>query len=222
MLSGNEVILGKSKLLRVLKESCELRPNESFAAVSLFCRDSFCLPLPSGKFYSPGVFPNLRRSVIAAVVLIGCAPVQGHEASNGPGGAAFEKMKTLVGTWEATVATGIQRAEFQLIANGSVIMNRLSGGMPHDMHTMLHMDGSEFMLTHYCAMRNQPRMVLAPGSDPNRLVFEFRDGRNIKPGDVYMSRVAFIIDGPNHHIEEWTHLAKGEEKTTSAEFRRKQ
>jgi hypothetical protein len=70
------------------------------------------------------------------------------------------------------------------------------------MHTMLHMDGSQFMLTHYCAMRNQPRMVLVPGRDPNKLVFEFKDGRNIKPGDVYMNRVAFTIDGPNHHTED--------------------
>lgn len=162
------------------------------------------------------------QNVIAAVFLIACATLRGDAVSKGPGDDAFEKMKTLVGTWEATVPTGIQRAEFQLIANGSVIMSRLSGGMPHDMHTMLHMDGSEFMLTHYCAMRNQPRMVFAPGRDPNKLVFEFKDGRNIKPGDVYMNRVAFIIDGPNHHAEEWTHIANGEEKTTRVDFRRKQ
>jgi hypothetical protein len=162
------------------------------------------------------------HKIIAVILLIGSATLR-SDASTGAGEDAFEKMKTLIGSWEATVSTGIQSAEFQLIANGSVIMSRLSGGMPHDMHTMLHMDGSEFMLTHYCAMRNQPRMVLAPISDPNKLVFEFKDGRNIKLGDVYMNRVAFIIDGPNHHSEEWTNIAKnGEEKTTRIEFRRKQ
>lgn len=93
--------------------------------------------------------------------------------------------------------------------------------MPHDMHTMLHMDGREFMLTHYCAMRNQPRMVLVQSGDPNKLVFEFRDGRNIGAGDVYMNRVAFIFCGPNRHAEEWTHVAQGNEKTTRIDFRRK-
>ena len=160
------------------------------------------------------------HKIIAVILLIGSATLR-SDASTGAGEDAFEKIKTLVGSWEATVRTGIQNAEFQLIANGSVIMSRLSGGMPHDMHTMLHMDGSEFMLTHYCAMRNQPRMVLAPISDPNKLVFEFKDGRNIKPGDVYMNRVAFIIDGPNHHVEEWTHISNREEKTTRVDFRRK-
>src|SRR4051812_42435089 len=124
-------------------------------------------------------------NIIAVILLIASATLRSN-ASTGPGEDAFEKMKTLVGSWQATVPTGIQSADFQLIANGSVIMSRLSGGMPHDMHTMLHMDGSEFMLTHYCAMRNQPRMVLSPGRDSNKLVFEFKDGRNIKPGDVYM------------------------------------
>jgi hypothetical protein len=161
------------------------------------------------------------HNIVAVILLISSAALRTN-ASAGPSEDAFEKMKTLVGSWQATDPAGIQTAEFHLIANGSVIMSRLSGGMPHDMHTMLHMDGSEFMLTHYCAMRNQPRMVLAPGRDSNRLVFEFKDGRNIKPGDVYMNRVVFIIDGPNHHFEEWTNTAKnGEEKRTRIEFRRK-
>jgi hypothetical protein len=164
----------------------------------------------------------MRNNNITAVILLIASAALPSDASTGTGEKAFEKMMILVGSWQATVPTGIQSAEFQLIANGSVIMSRLSGGMPHDMHTMLHMDGSEFMLTHYCAMRNQPRMVLTPSDDSNKLVFEFKDGRNIKPGDVYMNRVAFIIDGPNHHQEEWTHIANGEEKTTRIEFRRKQ
>ena len=162
------------------------------------------------------------HNVILAILLIGAATLRARGESKSAGEDAFAKMRTLVGSWEATVPTGIQSAEFQLIANSSVLMSRLSGGMPHDMHTMLHMDGSEFMLTHYCAMRNQPRMVLVPGGDPNKLVFAFKDGRNIKAGDVYMNRVAFIINGPDHHAEEWTHIANGEEKTTHIDFRRKQ
>lgn len=162
------------------------------------------------------------HTLVAALMLVAAATVRGDAApEHKADAAAFERMKSLVGSWESTVATGIQRAEFQLIANGSVMMSRLSGGMPHDMHTMLHMDGSQFMLTHYCAMRNQPRMVLVPSGDPNRLVFDFRDGRNIRPGDVYMNRVAFILDGPDRHSEEWTHVTNAEEKTTRIDFRRK-
>lgn len=156
------------------------------------------------------------------VLLFTAVAVLRSTASPNTSNAAFDKMKSLVGSWEATSPKGIQNAQFQLIADGSVLMNRLSGGMPHDMHTMFHMNGSEFMLTHYCAMHNQPRMVLIPGGDINKLVFKFKDGTNIEPGGGHMSQVAFFINGPNHHVEEWTFLANGQETTSRCEFRRKQ
>ncbi len=161
--------------------------------------------------------PPLAIFLLGSVTLLSA----GDTASKVTGEEAFEKMKTLVGSWEGTVASGIQSADFQLIANSSVIMSRLSGGMPHDMHTMFHLDGSDLMATHYCAMRNQPRFVLVSAGDANKLVFEFKDGTNIKPGEVHMNRVVFIIDGANHHVEEWTYVANGEEKTTRSDFRRK-
>jgi hypothetical protein len=164
----------------------------------------------------------MRAGKSLAVLLLCFVPLLRSAASPVASNAAFEKMKTLVGTWHATSPTGIQNADFQLIADGSVLASRLSGGMPHDMHTMFHMDAGHFMLTHYCAMHNQSRMVLVSGGDANKLVFEFKDGTNIKPGDVHMNRVAFIINGPNHHVEEWTHVANGRETTTRCDFRRKQ
>ncbi len=160
--------------------------------------------------------------VLIPILLLGSISFGlGNTPSNIASTAAFEKMKTLIGSWDSTTTTGIQHAEFQLIADGSVLMSRLSGGMPHDMWTMFHMDGSDFMLTHYCAMHNQPRMVLVPSNDTNKLTFKFKDGTNLEPGAAHMNQVAFVIDGPTHHVEEWTYLANGKETTTRAEFRRK-
>jgi len=93
---------------------------------------------------------------------------------------------------------------------------------PHEMITMFHMDGNNLMATHYCAAHNQPRMVLMTGGDPKRLVFKFKDGTNIQPDAGHMQQVAFIFDGANHHIEEWTYIDKGKEDTTRFDFRRKQ
>ena len=162
---------------------------------------------------------KIATPLIAYFALASAAVLQGDTPQTADL-AAFDQLKSLAGNWEATVPTGIQKAHFELIADNSVLASRLSGGMPHDMHTMIHMDGSRLMLTHYCAMHNQPRMLLVPGDDPKKLVFKFKDGTNIAPGDGHMNRVAFIIDGPNHHIEEWTYLAKGKEETTRCEFRR--
>jgi hypothetical protein len=163
---------------------------------------------------------NITRPLVVLLALASASLLHG-DTSKAANLAAFDELKSLVGDWEATEAIGIQSARFELIADNSVLTSRLSGGMPHDMHTMFHMDGSRFMLTHYCAMHNQPRMILVPGEDARKLVFRFTDGTNITPGDGYMNQVAFIIDGPNHHIEEWTYLAKGKETTTRCEFRRR-
>jgi hypothetical protein len=163
---------------------------------------------------------NIAKSLVILFALASASLLRG-DTSKVASLAAFDELKSLAGDWEATVATGIQSAHFELIADNSVLASRLSGGMPHDMHTMFHMDGSRLMLTHYCAMHNQPRMVLVPGGDPKKLVFRFKDGTNIAPGDGHMNQVAFIIDGSNHHIEEWTYLAKDKETTTRCEFRRR-
>jgi hypothetical protein len=139
---------------------------------------------------------------------------------------AFDKMKTLVGSWEGTVKEGGKQlptnARFQLVADSSALAGWLAERTPHEMVTMFHMDGDILMATHYCAAHNQPRMVLVSGGDPNRLVFKFKDGTNIQSDAGHMQQVAFTFDTPNHHIEEWTYLEKGKEDTTRFEFRRKQ
>jgi hypothetical protein len=45
------------------------------------------------------------------------------------------------------------------------------------------LDGSDVMLAHYCAMLNQPRMVLVPGGDANKLVFQFEVAFAVPIGD---------------------------------------
>ncbi|HEV2096686.1 MAG TPA: hypothetical protein VGQ82_09290, partial [Chthoniobacterales bacterium] len=64
-------------------------------------------------------------------------------------------------------------------------------------------------------------MTLVPSGDPNRLVFKFKDGTNIKPGAGYMHQVAIVLLDPDHHSEEWTFLMDGNEHVAKFDFRRK-
>jgi hypothetical protein len=64
-------------------------------------------------------------------------------------------------------------------------------------------------------------MVLVSGGDPNRLVFKFKDGTNIAPSDGHMQLVAFVFDGLDHHVEEWTYTDNGKEFTSKFDFKRK-
>jgi hypothetical protein len=55
-------------------------------------------------------------------------------------------------------------------------------GTPHEMISMYHLVDGELLLTHYCAMANQPRMRLdREASTPDRLVFAFDGGTNFDP-----------------------------------------
>jgi hypothetical protein len=140
--------------------------------------------------------------------------------------ASFDKMKTLDGAWVGTMIDGGKEypatTRFTIVSDGSALMSWLGEGTPNEMVTIFHMDGANLMGTHYCAAHNQPRMVATPGGGPNRIDFKFKDGTNIGPHDGHMTEVAFIFDGPDHHIQEWTYLDNhGKLSTGRFDFRRK-
>jgi hypothetical protein len=39
-------------------------------------------------------------------------------------------------------------SSFRLVSDGSVLMNLLAAGSPHEMITMFHLDGSDLLATH--------------------------------------------------------------------------
>jgi hypothetical protein len=87
------------------------------------------------------------------------------------GSAAFEKMKSLVGKWKGDTCVGSMVTEFRLIAGGSVIEERFAAGTPMEMLSTYYDVNGKLMMTHYCALRNQPRMALIK-STPNSLTFD--------------------------------------------------
>jgi hypothetical protein len=122
-----------------------------------------------------------RRIIVLVTFALGSVVLRADEQKskieNSP---AYDKMKTLVGSWEGKVNEGgaavKTNARFQLVSDGSALAAWLGEGSPHEMVTMFHMDGNQLMATHYCAAHNQPRMALVNSGDQNRLVFTFKDG----------------------------------------------
>jgi hypothetical protein len=169
----------------------------------------------------------MKHRIVATLILllVALAASAGDKKSAIAPNASFDKMTTLDGSWVGTAAEGDQQlptnARFTMVSDGSALMGWLNEGTADEMVTIFHMDGKNFMATHYCAAHNQPRMVAVPGSDPNRVVFKFKDGTNIGPHDGHMEQVAFVFDGPDHHIEEWTFLENGKLTTGRFDFRRK-
>jgi hypothetical protein len=138
---------------------------------------------------------------------------------------SWEKLKLLTGAWTGTTTEdGKPRSttvSFKVVSDGSAIMSTLGEGTPYEMVTMFHTDGKELLATHYCSAHNQPRMQAVASTDPNRIVFKFKDATNVGPNDGHMVQLAIVFDGQNHHLEEWTYEDKGKQETSLFDFRRK-
>jgi hypothetical protein len=135
----------------------------------------------------------------------------------------WQRLKTLVGSWEGTVAMGGKHmpatVEVRMTGDGSAIMHVMDKGGPHEMVTMIHPDGERLLATHYCAAHNQPRMALTPSSAANQVAFDFVDGTNIGPGEEHMRSVVFTFVDADHHDEAWT--SSGSPEATVFKFARK-
>jgi len=69
---------------------------------------------------------------------------------------------------------------YEVVGGGSVVMERLFQGQPHEMVSMYHPDGKHLVMTHHCAARNQPRMK-AGQITADRIDFDFAGGSNFDP-----------------------------------------
>jgi hypothetical protein len=127
---------------------------------------------------------------------------------------ALEKLKSLAGEWQGTDSKGgALKVSYQLISNGSSVMETLMPAKEPSMVTIYHLDGDNLMMTHYCSMANQPRMRAgAVMGDVKKLEFSFVDATNMaSPADAHMSKLVLTFQDNNHLSHEWT-MTHGDEK----------
>jgi hypothetical protein len=165
-------------------------------------------------------------AIIPAFVLPIAALAQ-QPTSQDRGVPAFDLLKSLQGEWEGKAIEGGKEVPattvFKLVSGGTVLMDDLAPGTPHEMITMFHRDGEDLLATHYCLLNNQPRMRAVATSEPNVVAFEFKDATNLaSPRVAHMGAVKFTILDSNHHAEDWTVIVNGQSSTRRFDFYRKQ
>jgi len=88
----------------------------------------------------------------------------------------FERIKALAGEWEALAEDGSVVPDsdwsFRVSAGGSVVLETLFVGSAHEMLTVYLLEDGELVLTHYCALGNQPHMHAQEDSPEGTLRFE--------------------------------------------------
>ncbi len=122
----------------------------------------------------------------------------------------FERLKRLEGNWSLQ-GEEEGKVSYHVTAAGSAVVETLFPGEPHEMVTIYHLDGDKILLTHYCAMGNQPRMRQIDAAEEDDLVFEFAGGTGVEGvGHMHDLTITFVGDDALRH--EWVAVdAEGNE-----------
>jgi hypothetical protein len=92
--------------------------------------------------------------------------------------AAFERLKSL-GEWRG-YATGDAAVRYRVIGAGNEVLETQLPGSDHEMLSVFYLDRGHLVVTHYCALGNQPHLRLdTAASSPDRLVFALDGGSNL-------------------------------------------
>lgn len=158
------------------------------------------------------------KSLAASMLLLTAFAVAGGPKTNqADAAAAFERMKTLAGTWEADSQKGKVQSRYEVIANGTVLLEHVTVPGDGEMLTAYHLDGDRLVLTHYCSMGNVPHMA-AKGLDPanNEIDFTFTGASNLNPGDGHMHDASYRLISNNQFDTTWSFVEDGKVKFTQS------
>lgn len=153
----------------------------------------------------------MKTTVLVSLLLISGITASAFACSD------FDRMKTLAGEWEATTPEGKTRIVYQVISNGTALMETI---VNENMVTVYHPDGDATLMTHYCAIGNQPRMRAKSSRGGDTLRFKFVDVANLKGSEGHMQRLVIKFQDPNHMTQDWTWKQDGKETTSTFHLQR--
>jgi hypothetical protein len=163
--------------------------------------------------------PALRTISVLFVCLASAMIVASQE--NHPAvrsNPAFEQLKSLAGEWQNKNG----RVVYTVVSNGSVVMEHMQPQKEWEIITMYTLDGDRIVVTHYCAMGNQPTMQSAPVSEATgRYDFTFVRVIGTKsPDEAHMSALSLVIPDKDHLTQVWTYEDHGKSASDTFSYTR--
>jgi hypothetical protein len=152
----------------------------------------------------------MKRIALFVCLLVSAAAfAQGHDHAPKAKNATFEKLKTLLGDWEAKQGPMTFHVNYQLVSGGTAIMETAGDGKTPPMINMFTPEGSKLTMVHYCGAGNQPRMR-ADAPNGNDIAFDFVDIANLPdPSADHMHNLTLHIIDADHIEQQWTSMKDG-------------
>jgi hypothetical protein len=129
--------------------------------------------------------------------------------------AGLDQFKKLAGDWVGKEPLGEAKGkefhvQYKVTSNGSTVVETIAPGTEHEMITVIHPDGDDLLLTHYCALGNQPQMKASSKGDGKSVAFKFVRATNMKSDkDMHMHEVTYTFVDADTLKAEWTHYNEG-------------
>src|SRR3989442_1516125 len=102
---------------------------------------------------------GMKKSLVFMILLVAGAAFAGEHHGTLKSSPGFDKMKSLVGDWTATVPNmGKVEATYSLHSDGSALLEELKMPGEASMITVYYPAGDSVAMTHYCSGHNQPHM----------------------------------------------------------------
>jgi hypothetical protein len=136
---------------------------------------------------------------------------------NSPKKGALEQFKQLAGEWSGKEVSGMNEGQtihvkYKVTAGGSVVVETIMPDSDHEMVTVIHPDGDDLILTHYCMLGNQPQMKASGKGDGKEVAFKFTKATNLKSDkDAHMHDAKYTFVDKDTIKTEWTHYIDGKE-----------
>jgi hypothetical protein len=152
------------------------------------------------------------RKLVILIILIATAGVAlGQEppktaSAQSDAKKAFEKMKTLAGSWQGTVMDIPINFTIRAASSGTAILHEgdtSGGGPPKHEITMFYLEGDRLLATHYCDAGNRSRWEGKMSPDGKVIEFRFLDVAGPTRGGYLKDMVITMIDA-DHHIVAFT------------------
>ena len=116
--------------------------------------------------------------------------------------SGLDKIKSLVGEWEATTPEGPATVKYELISNGTAVEERL-GVHDTEMVSIYHMNGGKLMMTHYCSFNNQPRFEAT--MDGDTITFNYVDATNLQSeSSPHINGLVLNFKDADHFSQQWS------------------
>jgi hypothetical protein len=137
--------------------------------------------------------------------------------------SGFDRLKTLVGTWEARGPQGKTLTNIiRLVSNGTALEETFQSAEDDQMVTLYTPNGKGLALNHYCATGNQPRMETpAVTGDQKEFEFSLTGIANLaNPNAGHMRHLLIQVADQDHFTEKWTWRENGKDLVRTIHFKR--